>query len=163
MASRRRGRPPKIVQRISPDSEITFGDRIIQALDAGAFFDDACGFANVSKSAAYEWLARGKAAREEQEAGGEAHELAADDRAYLEFAEAVERTRSTVIVKNLAIIRTAAQNGTWQAAAWYLERTRPQQYGRFQRPEPEESGLTTDAARAKLLGLDLGHERTDDE
>jgi hypothetical protein len=140
---------------------VTFGDRIVQALDAGAFFDDACSFAGVSRSAAYEWLARGKAAREEQDDKGEGYELTANDRAYLDFADAVEKTRATVVVRNLAIIRNAAQDGTWQAAAWYLERTMPQKYGRHQRPDDTEPELSTDAARAKLLGLDLGHDGND--
>lgn len=163
MAKRGKGRPPKVAQRISPDSEVTYGDRVIQGLDAGAFFDEACSFAGVSRSAAYEWLARGKAAREEQEEKGEAHELSANDRAYMDFADAVEKTRATVVVRNLAIIRSAAQSGTWQAAAWYLERTLPGKYGRHQRTETPEPELTTEAARAKLLGLDLGYDRPDDD
>jgi hypothetical protein len=163
MASKGKGRPPKLTQRISPQSDVTYGDRIIQALDAGAFFDEACSFAGVSRSAAYEWLARGKGAREEQDAEGEAHELSANDRAYLDFADAVEKTRATVVVRNLAIIRNAAQDGTWQAAAWYLERTLPGKYGRHQRADATEPELTTEAARAKLLGLNLGHERPADE
>jgi hypothetical protein len=155
---RGKGRPPKLAQRVGPGTEVTYGDRIVQALDAGAFFDDACAFAGVSRSAAYEWLARGKAAREEQDERGEAHELSANDRLYLDFADAVEKTRATVVVRNLAIIRSAAQDGTWQAAAWYLERTQPGKYGRHQRSDEAEPELTTDAARAKLLGLDLGTE-----
>lgn len=159
MSKRGKGRPPKLAQRVAPGSDVTYGDKVIQALDAGAFFDEACSFAGVSRSAAYEWLARGKAAREEQDEKGEGHELSANDRAYMDFADAVEKTRATVVVRNLAIIRNAAQEGTWQAAAWYLERTLPGKYGRHQRAETTEPELTTEAARVKLLGLDLGYER----
>lgn len=52
------------------------------------------------------------------------------ERPYVEFAEAVEKARAEAVVFNLALIRQAAQGGSWQAAAWYLERTRPEQYGR---------------------------------
>jgi hypothetical protein len=34
------------------------------------------------------------------------------------------------MLRNIGIIQTAAQNGTWQAAAWYLERTNPKKWGR---------------------------------
>jgi hypothetical protein len=162
MSDRKKGRPPKVAQRIDPNSPITYGDRVVQALDAGAFFEDACSYAGVSRAAAYEWLARGRAAREEQEEHGEAHELSGNDRLYMDFSDAVERARASVVVTNLAIIRKAAQNGTWQAAAWYLERTRPHQYGRFQRPGEDDAPLTTDAAREKLLALDLGDAEIDE-
>ena len=151
-----KGRPSKLTQPVTPGSSVTYGDRIIQALDAGAFFDDACAWAQVSRSAGYDWLARGKAAREEQEAEGPRHELSAADRAYMDFADAVEKARASATITNLAVIRQAAQNGTWQAAAWWLERTQPHKYGRFQRTEDSDTELTTDAARAKLLGLELG-------
>lgn len=158
MATRGNGRPPKLAQRIHPDAPTTYGDRIIQALEAGAFFDDACTFANVSRSAAYEWLARGKDARALVEERGDDAKLGKNDQLYLDFTDAVERARAGVVVSNLAIIRQAAQSGTWQAAAWYLERTQPQKFGRFQRPDTDEPTMTTDAARAKLLGLDLGYD-----
>lgn len=163
MASRGNGRPPKLAQRINPDAPTTYADRIIQALEAGAFFDDACTFANVSRSAAYEWLAKGKDARAVVEEHGPDVKLPGNDQLYLDFADAVERARAGVVVSNLAIIRQAAQGGTWQAAAWYLERTQPHKFGRFQRPDTDEPTMTTDAARAKLLGLDLGYERPDDD
>lgn len=153
---RRKGRPPKLIQKIHPDRDETYGDRLISALKAGSFFDDACSYAGVSKSGAYEWLARGRAARELQEEKGEQHELPADERIYLDFAEAVEKARAGAVVANLAVIRTAAQNGQWQAAAWWLERTSPEKWGRHQRPAAGEEEITTEAARAQLLGLDLG-------
>lgn len=156
MAKSKPGRPPKLSQRIKPDSPITYGDRIIQALDAGSFFDDACAFAGVSKSAAYEWLARGRAARAEQEAKGEQHELPGNERLFLEFADAVEKARAAAVITNLAVIKTAANNGQWQAAAWWLERTAPEKYGRHQRPAAESEEITTEQARAELVGLDLG-------
>lgn len=155
------GRPPKLIQKTLLNDENldeTYGSRIIAALNAGTFFDDACSYAGISKSAGYEWLARGKAAREEQAEKGEQHELPGDERVYAEFADAVEKARAGAVVANLAVIRTAAQKGNWQAAAWFLERTKPEKYGRFQRPaggsDPDE--VTTEAARAELAGLDLG-------
>ena len=142
----------------------------MQALNAGAFFDDACSYANVSRSAAYEWLAKGKDARaimEEHEPAegiaGDTLKLTKNEQIYMDFADAVERARAGVTVRSLVLIRQAMEGGSWQAAAWYLERTMPQKYGRFQRPAQAEATMSTDAARAKLLGLDLGYEAVRDE
>ena len=160
MGKRKTGRPPKIAQRTDPSNPAspTYGDRVVQALDAGAFFDDACAFAGVSKSAGYEWLARGRAARALQESKGERFELPGDERLFLEFADAVEKARAGSVVTNLAIIRTAAQKGNWQAAAWWLERTMPDKYGRHQRPPADAEEISTEQAREQLAGLDFGDE-----
>ena len=48
---------------------------------------------------------------------------------YFEFAEALEKAQGGFIDANLRIIRKAAKK-TWQAAAWLLERTRPQEFSR---------------------------------
>lgn len=152
-----KGRPPKLTQRISPDSEQTYGDRIIEALQTGAFLEHACGYANISRAAAYEWLSKGKDARAQlEEHEGDRSKLSANQIAYMDFADAVERARSTAIVANLGIIRKAAHDGTWTAAAWYLERTLPQHFGRQQRIEIDQPSLSNEAAREKLAKLDLG-------
>jgi hypothetical protein len=158
MSGRPAGRTPKLLQRINPEQPTTYADRIIEALTAGAFFDDACAYAGVSKSAAYEWLAKGRDTR----AVLEEHDKTPDDlkrneRAYLDFTDSVERAKAGVVVSSLVTIRRAAQEGTWQAAAWYLERTQPSKFGRWQRQDEDgEATVTSDTARAHLLGLDDG-------
>jgi hypothetical protein len=157
--SRNTGRPPKISQRPDPGNPQTYGDRVIEALNAGAFLDDACAYAGISRTAAYESLSKGKDARAIVEEHGKAPDTLTDNqRAYLDFANAVEKARATVAVQSLAVIRQAAAKGTWQAAAWYLERTMPHKFGRFQRPDDEvqEVTLTAESAKAALLGLDDG-------
>jgi hypothetical protein len=41
---------------------------------------------------------------------------------YPEFAEDVAKSEAIVTLRNVGLIQKAAQNGTWQAAAWWLER-----------------------------------------
>lgn len=162
--SQRTGRPPKIQQRPDPAHPQTYGDRVIEALNAGAFLDDACAYAGISRTAVYESLSKGKDARAViEEHGKPPSELTDNQRAYLDFTNAVEKARATVAVQSLAVIRQAAAKGTWQAAAWYLERTMPQKFGRFQRPEEQESAMTLTAESAKeaLLGLDDGYASDD--
>lgn len=51
----------------------------------------------------------------------------ADDSA---FSADVEKAKARFVLRNLRVIRKAALAGTWQAAAWGLERTDPEHYGR---------------------------------
>jgi hypothetical protein len=57
------------------------------------------------------------------------------DKAYGDFCEAVEKTRAQAEVRAVALIRKAAMDGTWQAAAWFLERSHPGKWGRQGRLE----------------------------
>lgn len=159
----RTGRPPKITQRPNPDDAGTYGSRVIEALTAGAFLDDACLYAGISRTAAYEAINKGKDARallEEHDKSPD--ELTDNQRSYLDFADAVQKARATVAVQCLAVIRTAGAKGTWQAAAWYLERTMPQKYGRYNRPEDAPPpASSSEAARAKLIGFDDGYAEDD--
>jgi len=82
-------------------------DRIIQAFRAGVKNDDtACGAAGIHPDTFYTWKRR-----------------------YPEFSERVEKAKSGREVRWLAIIGEAASTH-WQAAAWLLERTKPDDYGR---------------------------------
>jgi len=152
-----KGRPPKLKQRINPDSTQTYGDRILEALTQGAFLEHACAYANVSRAAAYEWISKGKDARAQlEEHDDDRSKLNENQLAYMDFADAVERARGVAIVASLHTIRKAAAEGTWTAAAWYLERTQPQHFGRQQRIEIDQPSMSSEAARAKLASLDLG-------
>jgi hypothetical protein len=49
------------------------------------------------------------------------------------FATAIEKAETDAEVRFVAQIAKAAQDGTWQAAAWWLERRRPDDYSRRDR------------------------------
>jgi hypothetical protein len=113
-----------------PDgSKITTAEAIVRALKAGAFLKDAAQAAGIAESTVHAWLARGHQWIN-PESGGRLANVPKADLPYLEFVESVEKARAEAVVFNLAVIRKAAQAGHWQAAAWYLERTRPDEYGR---------------------------------
>ncbi len=57
------------------------------------------------------------------------------EEAFREFFAAVEKARSESEVRNVMYIQRAAQDGTWQAAAWFLERSFPRKWGRKDRHE----------------------------
>jgi transposase len=96
--------------KLTPETQA----RIIQALEAGNYFETACGYAGIGKTTAYRWLEQG-----EQQSSG----------IYRDFRDAVEKASSNAEARNVALIQQAAKD-TWQAAAWWLERRAPDRWGR---------------------------------
>jgi transposase len=131
------GRPTKLTE----DAQ----ERIISALKAGNYMDTAAQYAGVDESTLHRWIARGK----EEDSG-----------LYYEFRKAVEKARAEAEARNVHLIQTAAQGGTWQAAAWFLERSHPGKWGR--REKVEHSG--PDGGPITLSGLaQLMNVKGDDE
>lgn len=133
--TKRRGRASKLTPEVQA--------RIVKALEAGCYFDAACEGAGIGESTGYRWLERGEAG----------------DAGYREFREAVKRAEAVAEAGALAAIRSAYQGGTWQAAAWYLERKHPERWGKSDRLKLEaravqvEEQSTGEDAREKLLRL----------
>lgn len=96
--------------KLTPETQA----RIIQALEAGNYFETACGYAGVSATTGYNWMNKGR----ESTSG-----------IYFEFLNAVEKASSNAEARNVALIQQAAKD-TWQAAAWWLERRAPDRWGR---------------------------------
>jgi len=66
------------------------------------------------------------------------------------FREAIEKAEAEAEVAHVANIVRAAQDGVWTASAWWLERRRPDDYGRVDRVE------LTLRQTAERLGAELG-------
>ncbi|HOQ51860.1 MAG TPA: hypothetical protein PK233_08525, partial [Candidatus Atribacteria bacterium] len=47
-----------------------------------------------------------------------------------QFWQAIKKAEKEAIIKNVGIIQKAAEEGNWQAAAWWLERKYFQDWGR---------------------------------
>ena len=75
------------------------------ALKMGCRIKIACGVIGISDETYYNWCKQ-----------------------HLEFLEAVKKAKADAIHERLAIIRRAGIK-SWQACAWWLERTYPDQYG----------------------------------
>lgn len=91
-------------------------EKLLQAVRGGNYLATASAYAGISYQTLRRWV------------------LKADDPnappEYVEFKEALEKARADGEVAALAKIQRAASDGAWQAAAWYLERSRPEQWGR---------------------------------
>lgn len=138
-------RPPKLTPEIQ--------NRIVTAISTGNTRKTAAAYAGIGERTLYTWLARKSGP-------------------YEQFRQAIEKAEADAEVANVTLIRQAATSGTWTAAAWWLERMRPADFGRKDRVklEVDQAALaqiadvinrvvtdpdTLDALRAELSRLSL--------
>ena len=128
-------RPTKLTKEVQ--------EKIVTAIGAGNYQDTAAAYAGISSTTFFRWMA-------EAQNPGAGKELR-------EFRAAVEKARADAEARNVALIQNAAQNGTWQAAAWFLERSHPTKWGRINRTEisgpdggPIETKVDIEALEEKL-------------
>lgn len=97
----------------------------------GATYELACQYANITYETFNQWM-KGKP----------------------EFSEAIKEAEGRAVVGWLAKIEKAANDGSWQAAAWKLERRYPSTYGRTVQDSRnyDMSKLTDDELRAIAEG-----------
>ena len=80
-------------------------EAVLNALRAGNTRNAAAAYAEIGRTTFYRWLE--------------------DDGT---FRDAVEKAEADAEVRFASQVAKAATNGTWQAAAWWLERRRPQSF-----------------------------------
>jgi transposase len=108
-------------------------DLIVDAIKLGNYQEHAANAAGITAATFYNWIDRGKRERERLSSSDEKPNP--KETIFLEFFEAVEKAKALAIAQNVAVIQRAAATGTWQAAAWWLERTAQKVYGRKQQLE----------------------------
>ncbi len=105
-----RGRPTKLTPEVQA--------RVVTAISGGNTRETAASYAGIRRATLFEWLARGRAAR---------------SGLFRDFADAIEKAEADASVTSVGLIRRAAQT-SWQAAAWWLERRYPDEWGRKDGP-----------------------------
>ena len=100
--------------------------KLLSAIRMGNDKKVACAVAGISEATLYRWLelAQKKNARAELR----------------EFRESLERAEAEAEVIKVGRINQAADNGRWQAAAWWLERKHPERWGQQTKIKAEVSG-----------------------
>ena len=116
---------------------------ITKALKAGCTKKDACALASISEQTFYRWMKEGENSPE----GGTAWE----------FCESVKKAIAEARARNITIIQKHAVNN-WTAAAWYLERSDPEHWGK--RDRVEMTGAEGGAMEMRVIN---DKEITDDE
>lgn len=136
--------------------------RIVTAVTAGSTLKDAAHHAGIAESTLLSWNERGRKARDRDD------EPPDTETRYVAFLEAVEKARADAAVGAVATIRRAitgwdettneskqvlnrdgevvtltstrtVRKFSWSAAAWFLERSRPAEWGRWLRANDEEA------------------------
>lgn len=123
-----RKRPPGRPTVLTDDVQ----DRIVSAVRAGSYLDDAASYAGIARQTLWRWLSAGRTAQDKIDND---EDITDHEHRLVEFCNAVEKARADAVIRNIGIIQQAAQDGSWQASAWYLERTNPRKWGRHETVE----------------------------
>jgi hypothetical protein len=127
-------------------------ETIVNLISAGNYIETACQAVGISPATYHVWQNRGRTERERLNVQKDA-EPDPKEAPYLDFVEAVEKAFAEAEARNLALIQNAALAGTWQAAAWILERTRGKRYVRTEKAEvsgPEGAPVRIDVSTEDL-------------
>ena len=100
---------------------------VIAALKVGHYVERAAKLSRVNPSTIYIWKQKGEEERRRLEKGEKKTEAG---QKYLKILEEIESAQEQAAHRALITIQKASQDGSWQAAAWYLERTDARHYGR---------------------------------
>jgi hypothetical protein len=90
--------------------------------------------AGVTETSFYSWINRGMAERERLKLVKGAKESPTEV-VFLKFLEQVERAKAEAITKKVAVIAKSGNDGDWRAAAWWLERQLPEEFGKTDKLE----------------------------
>lgn len=100
---------------------------LLDALRGGADVNTASQFAGLNYGTVYRWVERGQRENERLEYG---YDPRPDEAPFLNLWQAMRKARAEAVVRNVAQIQKAANQGEWKAAAWWLERTVPEFYSK---------------------------------
>jgi hypothetical protein len=130
------GRPTKLNDEVQ--------EKIVSLVRAGNYPEVAAQAAGVAGRTYYEWMAKGEDGREP----------------YAQFMQAVKEAQAAAESHAVTIIRKAALDGSWQAAAWFLERSKAERWRRKENVEltgkdggPVKSQVVGDDQREQVTAL----------
>jgi hypothetical protein len=98
-----------------------------------------CDGAGISESLFYDWHRKGASDRD-----------AGKNTVYAEFLQSYKKAEAAHKLKRIKQIQEAAAEGSWQAAAWELERCYPEEYGK--RVLNEVTGKDGGAIQSRVTG-----------
>lgn len=142
----RTGRPTKL----TPER----AERIVQMIKAGSYGHVAASANGIHVATFHAWQARGRDAEKDPETG---LCVDPDEQVFADFHEDVKTAEAEAEIRSVGLIQRAANGGTWQAAAWYLERKFSDRWGRKDHLRQEVSGPDGGAvevdAKSELLSF----------
>jgi len=82
---------------------------------------------------------------------------------YPEFSELLEQKRGEAIRDRVRLIKRAGEQGSWQAAAWYLERQAPEEFALKVKAVPAKPGEGEPSYEERLRLVKVTYERGGEE
>ncbi len=109
----RKGGENKMARRTKLTKELI--EEAYKLVSEGNYIKDVYPILGIGEVTWYRWLREGEAAKSGIKR---------------QFWQAIKKAEKEAIIKNVAVIQKAAEDGNWQAAAWWLERKYFQDWGR---------------------------------
>lgn len=126
-AKKSAGRPTVLLEEVKEQT-------LLDYIRIGTPIRKAVTASGIAEKTFYNWMARGMAERERLSLVPDAKENPTEV-IFLQFLQRVEQARAEAITKKVAVIAKAGNDGDWRAAAWYLERQVPEDFGKTDRFE----------------------------
>jgi transposase len=127
-------RPPKI------DDQLT--DRIVTLVRVGTPVTGAAQTAGIGRSTFYAWMERGES-------------QAAADAPYRQFRESIEKARAEGEALLVQRIQNAAAKGSWQAAAYLLERRYSDNWRKADHDRQDQNTAETESTEGQARGREI--------
>ena len=120
--------------------------KIVELIRAGNYAETAATITGIGTATYYTWMTKGDGPKARTP--------------YKEFREAVQAAKAEAEARMVMVIQRAANDGSWQAASWYLERTQQNKYGKQNRVEltgaengPLKLDLTVDELESRIARI----------
>lgn len=104
-------------------------ESILGNIRLGVPVKDAMKIQGISERSYYSWIKRGSDELERLERDQSAVPNPSEVQ-FLQFLQSVERAKSEAAGLHVATVTNAARRGDWRASAWWLERQRPEEFGK---------------------------------
>lgn len=105
-------------------------ETIVEAIAGGNSKTTAFKLAGLYEGTGFDWVTMGKRDPEKYPE-------------YVQLAKDIEEAEARFEASRVAIVKTAADTGTWQAAAWWLERRKPDEWSRHDRQRTDNGERPT--------------------
>jgi hypothetical protein len=129
----------------NPDSKFPiYAEKVLEAMRLGNTFAAACRQCGLNPETGHDWLYK---ARKWPEKFPD----------YVQWLEAMEQVKAEVQAEMVDVVRQTALSGapnTWQAAAWYLERSDPANWSRRDKVTVNNEGAPLVQINQVILGDD---------
>jgi hypothetical protein len=114
--------------------DVTKEQTLLDYIRIGTPVRKAVTASGIAEKTFYNWMSRGLAERERLSLSMTAKSNPTEV-VFLQFLQRVEQARAEAIMKKVAVIAKSGNDGDWRAAAWWLERQVPEEFGKTEKLE----------------------------